>query len=109
VKNVEHVSLNRSALSATVHCLTGCPIGEILGLVISTAAGWSASPSNDPNLPSWAQTSGGSELDQVAAERARGRTPGVAPPDAAAGSPLDQLAAERAAKRDPTLPSWAQG
>jgi hypothetical protein len=34
-------SLNRLALSATVHCLTGCGIGEILGLVIATAAGWS--------------------------------------------------------------------
>jgi hypothetical protein len=25
---------------ATVHCLTGCAIGEILGLVIATALGW---------------------------------------------------------------------
>jgi hypothetical protein len=40
-----HVSLNRSAFSATVHCLTGCAIGEILGLVIATAAGWSTVPS----------------------------------------------------------------
>jgi hypothetical protein len=31
--------LNRTALSATVHCLTGCAIGEILGLVIGTALG----------------------------------------------------------------------
>jgi Domain of unknown function (DUF4396) len=42
---VEHVSLNRAALAATVHCLTGCAIGEILGLVIATAAGWSTVPS----------------------------------------------------------------
>jgi hypothetical protein len=41
----EHVSLNRSAFSATAHCLTGCAIGEILGLVIATAAGWSTVPS----------------------------------------------------------------
>lgn len=34
-------SLNRLALSATVHCLTGCAIGEVLGLVIGTALGWS--------------------------------------------------------------------
>lgn len=34
-------SLNRLALSATVHCLTGCAIGEVLGMVIGTAAGWS--------------------------------------------------------------------
>ena len=41
----EHVSLNRSAFSATAHCLTGCAIGEVLGLVIATAAGWSTVPS----------------------------------------------------------------
>ena len=34
-------SLNRTAFSATVHCLTGCAIGEVLGLVIGTALGWS--------------------------------------------------------------------
>src|SRR5215212_2879928 len=34
-------SLNRLALAATVHCLTGCGIGEILGMVISTWLGWS--------------------------------------------------------------------
>jgi hypothetical protein len=33
-------SLNRTALSATLHCLTGCAIGEILGLVLATAFGW---------------------------------------------------------------------
>jgi hypothetical protein len=33
-------SLNRIALSATVHCLTGCAIGEIAGMVIGTALGW---------------------------------------------------------------------
>jgi len=32
--------LNRAAFSATTHCLTGCAIGEILGMVIATAAGW---------------------------------------------------------------------
>ena len=32
--------LNQAAFSATTHCLTGCAIGEILGMVISTAAGW---------------------------------------------------------------------
>jgi len=29
-------SLNAVALSATVHCLTGCAIGEVLGMVLST-------------------------------------------------------------------------
>ena len=33
-------SLNRIALSATVHCLTGCAIGEVLGMIIGTALGW---------------------------------------------------------------------
>jgi Domain of unknown function (DUF4396) len=33
-------SLNRLAFTATAHCLTGCAIGEILGLVIGTALGW---------------------------------------------------------------------
>jgi Domain of unknown function (DUF4396) len=33
--------LNRLALSATTHCLTGCAIGEITGFVIATALGWS--------------------------------------------------------------------
>ena len=34
-----------TAASATLHCLTGCAIGEILGLVIATALGWSSAPS----------------------------------------------------------------
>jgi len=33
-------SLNRVAFSATLHCLTGCAIGEILGLAVGTALGW---------------------------------------------------------------------
>jgi hypothetical protein len=33
-------SLNRVALSATAHCLTGCAIGEVLGVIIGTAFGW---------------------------------------------------------------------
>ena len=32
--------IDRLALSATVHCLTGCGIGEVLGIVIGTALGW---------------------------------------------------------------------
>jgi len=34
-------SLNRTAWSATLHCLTGCAIGEVLGMIIGTALGWS--------------------------------------------------------------------
>lgn len=33
-------SLNRLSIAATVHCLTGCGIGEVLGFVIATALGW---------------------------------------------------------------------
>jgi uncharacterized protein DUF4396 len=33
-------SLNRLAVSATTHCLTGCAIGEIAGMAIATALGW---------------------------------------------------------------------
>jgi hypothetical protein len=28
------------AVTATLHCLTGCAIGEVLGMVIGTALGW---------------------------------------------------------------------
>ncbi|GAB2859859.1 DUF4396 domain-containing protein [Lentzea nigeriaca] len=34
-------SLTRLAISATLHCLTGCAIGEVLGMIIGTALGWS--------------------------------------------------------------------
>ena len=37
--------LNRTAASATLHCLTGCAIGEVLGMVISTALKWTTVPS----------------------------------------------------------------
>ena len=38
-------SLNHLAVSATVHCLTGCAIGEVLGLVFGTALGWGSTAS----------------------------------------------------------------
>ena len=38
-------SLNRSALAATLHCLTGCAIGEVLGMVVATALDWGNTPS----------------------------------------------------------------
>ncbi len=34
-----------TAASATLHCLTGCAIGEVLGLVLASWWGWSAGPS----------------------------------------------------------------
>jgi hypothetical protein len=34
------LSLNRLAVSATTHCLTGCAIGEVTGMVVATALGW---------------------------------------------------------------------
>ena len=36
------LSLRSTAISATLHCLTGCAIGEITGLLIGTALGWHA-------------------------------------------------------------------
>lgn len=33
-------SLNGMAVRATLHCLTGCAIGEVLGMVVATALGW---------------------------------------------------------------------
>jgi hypothetical protein len=33
-----------TAAKATLHCLTGCAIGEILGMVIGTALGWGNVP-----------------------------------------------------------------
>jgi hypothetical protein len=34
-------ALTRVAISATLHCLTGCAIGEVLGMIIGTALGFS--------------------------------------------------------------------
>src|SRR5215204_3981269 len=34
-------ALDLVALSATLHCLTGCAIGEVAGMIIGTAAGFS--------------------------------------------------------------------
>jgi hypothetical protein len=33
-------NVNRAAVAATNHCLTGCAIGEVLGMAIATAAAW---------------------------------------------------------------------
>jgi hypothetical protein len=35
----------RTAISATLHCLTGCAIGEVLGMVLATWWGWANGPS----------------------------------------------------------------
>jgi Domain of unknown function (DUF4396) len=34
------IAVNRLAVSATTHCLTGCAIGEVIGMAIATAFGW---------------------------------------------------------------------
>ncbi|MFE3856454.1 DUF4396 domain-containing protein [Streptomyces griseorubiginosus] len=34
----------RTAVQATLHCLTGCAIGEVLGMVVGTALGWGNLP-----------------------------------------------------------------
>lgn len=38
-------ALTRLAVSATLHCLTGCAIGEVLGMVLATWWNWSNGPS----------------------------------------------------------------
>jgi hypothetical protein len=38
-------SLNKTAASATLHCLTGCAIGEVLGMVATSALNMKAAPS----------------------------------------------------------------
>ncbi len=35
----------QTAISATLHCLTGCAIGEVLGMVLATWWGWTTVPS----------------------------------------------------------------
>jgi hypothetical protein len=37
-------ALDAVAVSATLHCLSGCAIGEVLGMIIGTALGWSNWP-----------------------------------------------------------------
>src|SRR5690242_21765132 len=36
-----HDSSWRTAVSATLHCLAGCAIGEVLGMILATWWGWS--------------------------------------------------------------------
>jgi hypothetical protein len=43
--HAEPRDLTRVAIAATLHCLTGCAIGEVLGMVIATALGWGDAPS----------------------------------------------------------------
>jgi hypothetical protein len=38
--HAEH-DVNRAAVSATTHCLIGCATGEVVGMAIATAFGWS--------------------------------------------------------------------
>lgn len=38
--HAHHDSLNSLAASATNHCLTGCVLGEVVGMVVATALGW---------------------------------------------------------------------
>ena len=39
------MGVNRLAVGATNHCLTGCGIGEVLGMVLATWWGWGATAS----------------------------------------------------------------
>jgi uncharacterized protein DUF4396 len=42
MQHADRQSLTQTAVQATVHCLTGCAIGEILGMVVATALGLGA-------------------------------------------------------------------
>ena len=43
--HVTHDASWGTAVSATLHCLTGCAIGEVLGMVLASWWGWSTWPS----------------------------------------------------------------
>jgi hypothetical protein len=38
-------NLNGAAFTATTHCLTGCAIGEVVGMAVATTLGWGNLPS----------------------------------------------------------------
>ena len=42
--HIAHHASWRTAAGATLHCLTGCAVGEILGMVIGTALAWGNAP-----------------------------------------------------------------
>ena len=42
---MNHDSTWRTAVQATLHCLTGCAIGEVLGMALATWWGWADLPS----------------------------------------------------------------
>jgi hypothetical protein len=44
-EHTAHDGTWRAAASATLHCLTGCAIGEVLGMVLATWWGWADVPS----------------------------------------------------------------
>jgi hypothetical protein len=39
-EHAEQAPLNSLALSATFHCLTGCALGEVVGMIIALSLGW---------------------------------------------------------------------
>jgi hypothetical protein len=40
----DRLGLDRLAVTATSHCLTGCAIGEVAGMAVATALGWGNGP-----------------------------------------------------------------
>lgn len=38
------MNMNKMAANATLHCLTGCAVGEVAGLIIGAALGWASLP-----------------------------------------------------------------
>jgi Domain of unknown function (DUF4396) len=65
---VHGAGLNRLAVSATTHCLTGCAIGEVSGMALATASAGGTSR-RSPSPSPW-RTSSGSGLTAMPLVRA---------------------------------------
>ncbi len=48
---VMDIKLFKMSVTATIHCLTGCAIGEILGNIIGAGLGWSAVATESLAIP----------------------------------------------------------
>src|SRR3954453_2849622 len=49
--NMASQSLNKLAVTATLHCLAGCSIGEILGSVVGAGFNWSNLATESLTIP----------------------------------------------------------
>ena len=99
-------SLNRTAFTATLHCLTGCAIGEVLGMIIGTALGWS-NPATIALSVVLAFLFGYS-LTMLPLLRSGLALASRAPARVRLGQPLDRRDGARRQRRDPRDP-WRDG